>query len=26
VIGLDSKHSKLPSGRRKDGPGQIARP
>ncbi|MGC1842624.1 MAG: hypothetical protein WA730_09525, partial [Pseudolabrys sp.] len=26
VIGLDSKHSKLPSGRRKNGPGRIARP
>jgi hypothetical protein len=26
VIGLDSKHSQLPSGRRKNGPGRIARP
>jgi hypothetical protein len=26
VIGLDSKHSKLPSGRRKNGPGRIALP
>jgi hypothetical protein len=26
VISLDSKHSKLPSGRRKNGPGRIARP